>query len=37
LREQLMDRLDALRFPPSSGETMVILPVTFGKRPSAIR
>ena len=36
LREQLLECLDTLRFPPSSGETMVILPVTFGKRPSAI-
>ncbi len=37
LREQFLDRLDALRFPASAGETMVILPVMFGKRPLAIR
>jgi hypothetical protein len=37
LREQLLDRLDALRFPSSSGETTVILPVMFGKGLPAIR
>jgi hypothetical protein len=37
LREQLLDRLDAVRFPPSSGETVVILPVMFGKRLPSIR
>jgi Rps23 Pro-64 3,4-dihydroxylase Tpa1-like proline 4-hydroxylase len=33
LREHLLVRLEALRFPPASGETAVILPVTFGKPP----
>jgi hypothetical protein len=37
LREQLLEHLDALRFPSSSGETVVILPVMFGKRLSAMR
>ena len=37
LREQLLECFDALQFPPSSGETVVILPVMFGKRPPAIR
>jgi hypothetical protein len=37
LREQLLERLEALRFPSASGETVVTLPVMFGKRPPAIR
>jgi hypothetical protein len=34
LREQLLERFDALRLPESPGETVVILPVMFGKRPT---
>jgi hypothetical protein len=37
LREQLLERLEALRFPRASGETVVILPVLFGKKPPNIR
>ncbi len=37
LREQLLERLEALRFPRASDETVVILPVLFGKRPPNIR
>jgi len=36
LREQLLERLDALSLPPAGGETTIILPVMFGKRPSGI-
>ena len=37
LREALLDRLEALRFPAAAGETTVILPVMFGVRPKALR
>ena len=37
LREELLERIEALRFPPAAGETVVTLPVMFGKRPPAIR
>ena len=37
LREQLLERLDALRLPEGSGETVVILPLMFGKRPAPFR
>jgi len=37
LREQLLERLDALCFPAAAGDTAIILPVMFGQRPSGIR
>ena len=37
LRESLLDRLEAVRFPAAEGETTVILPVMFGVRPRTLR
>lgn len=37
LREALLERLEATRFPSAPGETKVVLPVMFGPRPRNLR